>query len=171
MKNSFSEVMMVIIACIIFFIYPIYSTAQKQDSILQSYVTNETTEFVDRIRTNGYISSDMYSVFEKKILQTNNSYEIKITHQHQIINPVYKENGIFTNNVKVSYTNTYEKEILNTLFNGSGSYRFSQGDYICIEIYNRNPTLAAKLQQVFYGITGNKQIAVTYGGLIRDENF
>lgn len=168
MKNSFSEVMMVIIACIIFFIYPIYSSAQKQDVTIQSYVANETTEFVDRIRTNGYISKDMYSVFEKKILKTNNSYEIKITHQYQTINPVY-EDGSFKDKVKVSYHNTYEKDILTELFDGTGVYKLSQDDYICLEIYNKNPTLAAKLQQIFYGVQGSKQIAVTYGGLIRDE--
>lgn len=169
MKNSVSEVVMIIIACFLFFLYPIYSFAQKQDNIIQTYVTEETTEFVDMIRNNGYLSKDMYSLFQKKIMQTNNSYEIRMIHEHRQVNPAYSEDGTFDNQVNTFYKNTYEKDILKEIYEKSGIYRMAQGDYICVSIVNKSPTLSSKLQQLFYGRTAEYSIYIRYGGIIRDE--
>lgn len=169
MKNSFSEVVMIIITCFLFFIYPIYSVVQKEDAIVQAYVNEETTEFVDMIRNNGYLSDDMYSLFQKKILKTNNRYEIKMIHRHKQINPIYSDDGRLQDDVNVIYHNTYEEDILRKIYEEDGIYKMNQGDFISVSIYNTNPTLSSRFQEFFLGTSVQHSICVRYGGMIRDE--
>ncbi|BCN32405.1 hypothetical protein [Anaeromicropila herbilytica] len=171
--NSFSKIVALFIAVLLLFIVPILYLSQKQDAITQSYVAEETTAFVDAIKNNGYVTDKMYTAFLKKLDDTNNIYTIKIEHSHQVINPVYDENtGDFQEKVTESYKTTYEDTILKELYEGSGIYKFDQGDYISVKIVNRNKTFSAKLQQIIYAHEMNPiQIYVTYGGTIRDENY
>lgn len=171
--NSFDKIVALMIAILLLFIAPILYLAQKQDAITQSYVMSETVAFVDAIKNNGYLTDDMYNLFIRKLDDTNNLYEVKIEHAHQVINPLYKEeSGEFLNDVSINYKTTYEDTILKEIYEGSGIYTFDQGDYISVKIVNRSKTFAAKLQQIIYAREiPSIQIYVTYGGMIRDENY
>ncbi len=171
--NALEKVVGILLAVLLLFVVPMNYLAQKQDAITQSYVTAETTKFVDAIRNNGYLTADMYNEYLRKIDSTNNLYTIKMEHVHQVINPLYDEaSGSFQDVTSTNYYNTYQEDILKELFEGSGTYHFSQGDYISVKVVNRNKTYAARLQQKIYAHEMTDiQIYVTYGGMIRDENY
>ncbi|MGB8455268.1 MAG: hypothetical protein WCD89_23420 [Anaerocolumna sp.] len=168
--NSFSKIVAFILVAIIMFLGPLLYMAQKQDSINQSYISNETTRFVDSIKNTGLMSREMYMDFIRKIDHTNNLYKIEIIHSHKVVEPEYDENaGVFLNDYFTYYTNTYQDEIVSAFDQGE-DYNFSQGDYISITVVNRTRTLATKLMELFYRADiPEKQILVTYGGRIRDE--
>lgn len=144
--------------------------AQKQDAITLIYVTNETSKFVDSIKNTGFLSRTMYMDYINKIDNTNNLYNIEITHSHKIVEPIYDETtGIFLDDFDTYYINTYQDEIFDAFDQGE-DYYFSHGDYISVTVVNRTKTLATKLMELLYHHDiQEEQILVTYGGMIRDE--
>jgi hypothetical protein len=64
--NVFSKIIAIIITVILLLLTPLLYMAQKQDIISQSYISNETTKFIDSIKNSGYISIAMYMDFVKK---------------------------------------------------------------------------------------------------------
>lgn len=168
--NAFSKIIAIILAVIILFLGPLLYMAQKQDTISQVYVSNETTKFVDSIKNTGFITRTMYMDYIKKIDQTHNLYKVEIAHSHKVVEPLYDEStGTFLNDFDIYYTNTYQDEILGTFDQGE-DYHFTQGDYISVKVVNRTKTLATKLMELFYRADiPDEQILVTYGGMIRDE--
>jgi hypothetical protein len=170
--NPFSKIVAILIAAIIMFISPLLYMAQKQDIISQTYVSNETIKFIDNIKNTGVIDAKTYQAYVNKIDATGNIYDIEIVHAHKVVDPLYDVNtGAFLNDYDIYYTNTYSSDILATFDEGK-EYYFSQGDYISITVKNRSKTFATKLMESFYRTDiDDEQILVSYGGLIRDENY
>lgn len=173
MSNSFGKIVSIFLCVLILFLYPLISISQKADAITQTIVLTETTNFVDAIKNNGYLSKSMYLEYIRKLDATGNLYDIRIEHAHQIVNPIYDESStIFQDDFSVHYYNTYEDDILKQLFDEDKMYYFNQGDYISLCVSNRTKTLATRIyESVLEHEIGTKQIIVTYGGMIRDENY
>lgn len=144
------------------FLVPLQDSARKADAVSQIYISNETTEFVNNIKNKGYITLEMYKRFIQNIDKTNHLYDIQIVHSHRLIEPLVNADRIVEEHYTVRYYNTYQDEILET-FDEGNIYYFSQGDYINVNIKNRNKTLADRIT------VSNGKIFVTYGGMIRDE--
>lgn len=170
MNQSFGQVFSIAAASILFFIFPVYLFSQQQDILLQSYVWEETAEFAEMVKNNGYISKNMYDRYLKNLQMTNQIYEIKMTHKHKIIQPVYNDEGYFMDEVQTTYENHYEKEILSVIYEQKSDYLFRQEDYFSVTIKNKSHTLAEKMRSLLFGRTSEHSILITYGGLIRDEN-
>lgn len=171
--DSFGKIIVFFILAMLLFLVPSYYFALKQDMIVQNYVNKETTDFVNTIKNTGQITKNTYNLFIKKLDVTNNVYDIKMTHQHEIVNPLEGDepldnNDDTENKIFEEYYNTYEDDILKELFEGSGVYKLSKDDYITVTVRNRSRTLASRIQNSL-GIHGDSVIYVTYGGVIRDE--
>lgn len=168
--DSFSKIISIFLAVILMFLSPLLYMAQKQDTMSQLFVSSETTGFIDNIKNSGYVSKSMYEDFIKKIDKTGNLYQIEFTHCHRRVEPLVEVN---TNDIlhdfSVYYYNTYEAEIFDA-FDRDQDYYFNRGDYISIRVYNRNKTIAtAIIEGILSKDVEDIQIAVTYGGMIRDE--
>lgn len=169
--DSFGKIIAILISVLVLFIAPVLYLAQKQDAIVQNYVTRETIAFVDAVKNNGYLTKDMYDTYIQKLADTDNLYDIFMEHGHKIINPVYSDADIFQNDISIYYSSSYEDDILDKLYE-TGIYQLQQEDYLSVQVMNRNKTLAAKLQQIIYASeVPEEQILVHYGGIIRDENY
>lgn len=168
--NPLSKIIAIILSVILMFMAPFMYMAQKQDAISQTYVSNETTAFIDSIKNSGYISMEMYMDYIHKIDATNNLYKIEIVHAQKIVEPLYDDNtGSFLDDYYTYYVNAYQDKILETLDQGN-DYKFNQGDYISIKVVNRTKTIATRLMELFYSSDiPDEQILVNYGGMIRDE--
>ncbi|BCN30246.1 hypothetical protein [Anaeromicropila herbilytica] len=168
--DSFSKIVAIIISILLLFVAPLMYLTQKQDMISQVYVSNETASLVDSIRNTGYLSSEMYTAFLRKISATNVSYQISIVHAHKLVEPLFDDvTASYTDEYVSYYENTYDEDIRKAL-EENGEYSFSKGDYITIKVVNQSETLGTKLQKMIYRANIPKeQIVVTYGGLIRSE--
>lgn len=173
MPNALGKIVVILFSVLLFFILPILYLSQKQDVINQNYVMTETVKFVDSIKNQGYLTKNMYDSYIKKIDETNNVYTVEIEHSHKTISPLYDEDSKqFLDDISTNYYSTYEEDILKELYEGSGTYTFSQGDYISVKVYNKNKTFSAKLQQsLYHSEMPGIQILITYGGIIRDEDY
>lgn len=170
--NALSKMSAIIIAILLLFLFPLLYLAQKQDAVTQAYISETTGNLVDAIKNSGYLTTDMYDEFIRKIDLSNNVYEVKIEHSHWVLTPIYDASDQFTGDYNKYRINTYEDDILEEIYHGSGIYKLTQGDYIVFTVYNKNKTFASRLQENIYQTAmEGKQIFTTYGGVIRDENY
>lgn len=168
--DVFGKVVAIFAGVILLFIAPLFYMAQKQDSISQLYVAQETTRLTDTIRMSGVLTLTMYKDYIKRIDKTGNLYDLQIVHAHKRVAPDYDETTATVGKKIHSYFyNTYEDEIY-LAFDEGKDYYFTQGDYISVKVVNRNKTMAASIFSLLSrGDNNEVSILVTYGGLIRDE--
>lgn len=88
MEDSLQKVFGILIAVIIFFLLPLYIAFEKKDDISYSLALKITTNFVDNVKTKGYLSQEMYNDFISKLAVTGNSYDIKLEHVSKKYYPV-----------------------------------------------------------------------------------
>ncbi|HWT27638.1 MAG TPA: hypothetical protein VN131_06835, partial [Mobilitalea sp.] len=96
----------IIIGVVILFLFPLLYFGLKQDALIQSKVKIDTTEFVDDIRSKGYLTKQMYDNYLEKLSKTNLLYNITLEHNQSIYEPEYRfrtpeeiieeQNGAFT---------------------------------------------------------------------------
>lgn len=160
--DSFGKITGILITVILIFIAPIYYFSLKQDMINQTYVTAATTYLIDSTRNIGYMSRDMYEIYLKKLNNTGNTYMINMTH--------YEFSLEYEEEYSKHYYTKYEEDILNQLYTEDKKYYFHQGDYLMIQVYNQNKTIASLLVESILQVNvPNEQVYVVYGGAIRDE--
>lgn len=183
--NAFGKIIGILIAVVLLFLCPIQYVAQKQDILMQQYVTTETSYFIDSVRNLGYITKQMYEEYMRRIELGNNLYDIELIH-YQVV--YYKEDG---EQVDSDYEETisylgekedtyrrymcyYTPDILEVLYEEESGYiyKMNQEDYLTIKVKLRNKTFGKRLQELLLGVdyTDGNYITV-YGGLVRDEAY
>ena len=78
MGDSLGTVIVIAIAAILMFVFPVMTMADRTDDVSQLTVQTETTEFVDEIRTTGKITPEKYDQFVQSITSTGNLYDVDI---------------------------------------------------------------------------------------------
>lgn len=72
--DVFGKIVAIFAGIILLFIAPLFYMAQKQDSISQLCVAQETTRLTDTIRMSGVLTLTMYKDYIKRIDKTGNLY-------------------------------------------------------------------------------------------------
>ena len=88
MEENVQRVFAIIISIIIFFIFPLYISYEKKDDISYALALKITTEFVNNVKNNGYISYDMYTKYVSDLGATDNMYDIEFEHKAYEYYPV-----------------------------------------------------------------------------------
>jgi hypothetical protein len=182
MENVLWKVLAFLLCAFLLFLAPMMSLLDRQDDIAYSVVLAECNRFVDACRDTGYITPNMYSEFLDRLNATGNFYEIKISHIHRSVIPVYKEMGgvlTFTGEYDIIRRGTHEADILQVLFPpGSGLsaldkrryYVMSAGDLLFVEVRNKGKTMAASLRDmILFSDSQTPTIFVRAGGMVRNE--
>lgn len=178
--EAFSKFIAIILLAVFLFMVPLMYTAEQNDSITQSYVTTEVTNFVENVKKQGKITQGMYNDLLDNLGRTANVYEIDFVHRHKTVIPVFSDTGEVLRTEEfndIYYTDDIKRKVFyDTAVAGSGDvkgeYHFSKGDYFTVIVKNRNITLGTRLKNMLFGSEFPKtSIFVTYGGTIQDENF
>ncbi len=88
MEENVQRVFSIMIAVIVFFLLPVYVAFEKKDDTAYAFALRITSELVENVRNNGYISKKMYDDYVTKLAVTGNVYEIKLEHKAYKYNPV-----------------------------------------------------------------------------------
>ena len=88
--NSYNKIVDIIIAIIVLFIAPILFFSQKEDALSQTVVQTETKNFVNEVRSNGYLTWDQYQQFLSKLSQTGLTYDVGLEHKLHLLEPEYR---------------------------------------------------------------------------------
>ena len=100
----------VILTIIIIVLFPLLYLGLKQDTLTQTIVEIETNEFVQEVRSKGYIDKNMYEEYIKNISATGILYNVSLEHTHNSLEPEYRfptEDEVLEEQ-KNSYTGTNE---------------------------------------------------------------
>ncbi len=88
MEDSLQKVFAVLLSVVIFFVLPVYMTFEKKDDISYSLALKITTNFVENVKSKGYITQDMYNKFISQLAITGNTYDIMMEHTAKKYEPV-----------------------------------------------------------------------------------
>lgn len=181
--NAFGKIIGILIAVVLLFVWPMQYVLQKQDILMQQYITTETSYFIDSIRNLGYVTKQMYEEYMRKIEMGNNLYEVELTHYHmRFYNKAEAEHD--NSNVEMNYLGEedmcrrylcyYTAEILEELYSEECGYiyKMNQEDYITVKVKSKNKTLGSQMQEFLLGTDySDRNYVSIYGGLIRDEAY
>lgn len=90
MDNPFGKIVDIIVAVILLFIFPLLYFSQRTDTLMQQVVSTKAADFIDTIRTQGYITKNMYENFLGQLDATNNIYDINFKHKKLSLEPEYR---------------------------------------------------------------------------------
>lgn len=121
MEDTLQRVFAILIAVIIFFLLPLYIAFEKKDDISYSLALRITTNFVENVKSKGYLSKEMYDNYIARLAVTGNVYDIKLEHVAKKYNPViYSYNDDYSQiRAKFDY-NTYKDQYENGEINSAG---------------------------------------------------
>ncbi len=182
--NPISKVFAVILAVLLLFFVPVYQSYQKQDDLAYQVAYQAVTNFVDNVRTKGYITPQMYEDFQRDLsVGSTILYKTEIVHEKKVYSPVYTDPtdpSTFTNEYQVDYDEFYWDQISPFLFDENSStpkkdrmYKLSAGDFFTVEIENMTKTKSTMLFDFLTGGLGGNDnvISIPYGGMVLNEDY
>ena len=169
--DALSKVFAVIVTIIAIFIVPVVNLANSHDDIVQPTVYSATTEFVEDVREQGKLTQDMYISFVQKLDDTGLLYDIEMVHSHDTAVPEFDDAGK-TVGVKEVENLIYTDEILKSVYETNGIYKFNKGDYFSVKVTNKEATLGQQMRRTVFRMSDSgARIVAQHGGVIRDENY
>ncbi len=158
----------ILVTVILLFLVPLSYMSAKNEMLCQTYVTTETTYFVDSVRNIGFLDQQMYETFVKKLAVTNVPYEIRLSHYKAKL----KEQELEQSEVTYSpyYQGIYHEEMLDSILN-TEQYFFNKGDFFSVSVRKTGMTWGDYLESFLTGRNQSEsEVQVVYGGSIRDES-
>ena len=171
MGDTVITVVAIVLAALLMFIFPLMSVSERTDDISQLAVQTATTDFVDKVRTEGKLTADSYQDFIDTITSTGNTYNVEMELQILDENPSVKTTQAEKTKIgeNVYYT-LYTSQINEMLYSdtGAGSITLKEGDRFSVTVNNTNTTIAQTLRNFFYRLVGNNtyQIAAQQAGIV-----
>lgn len=168
MGDSFVTIIAIFLAAVLMFIFPLMSMSDRTDDVSQLSVQTATTEFVDKVRTTGKLTSDDYDKYKQTLASTGNSYEIDMQIQLLDVNPGVKTTQTSMNKIGENlYYTLYTSQIEEKL-EQNGKIVLKEGDRIAVSVKNTNQTIAQSLKNFFYKLSGNDtyQIFAEHAGIV-----
>lgn len=185
MPNPISKVFAVILAVLLLFFVPVYQSFHKQEDLAYQSAYQAVTDFVDNVRTKGFITPQMYEDFQTNLAAGSGSisYKTEIVHEKKVYTPVYTDPtnpASFTNQFVVDYDEYYWDQIHPFLFDESSSipkkdrmYKLNAGDFFTVHVENITKTKATMMFDFLTGGAGgnNVTISIPYGGMVLNEDY
>ena len=160
MSDSFITIMIILIAAVLIFMVPVIAVSHRHDVTATQSVQTAVTEFVDKARTNGNIKQADYDSLLEKLEATGNVYDLRVSIQYIDENPSKKTSSDIADSVKIGenvyyieYTTQIEEAFKKT---DDGVIKLEAGDYVKVDVQNKNQTLYQNLKKTLYNLTNGQ---------------
>lgn len=168
MEESLSKFITAILAIIIMFIFPVYISYEKKDDISYALAVRYTQDFVDKVRSKGYITRELYDDYKAALLATGNTYDIELEHKYVRFDPSadFADDEVTASRNEEIYSTEHILNFMDS--NKEHKYVMNVNDNFNVRIRNTNVTMAT----IIYNIVtvnmskSNVRIYVDYGGKI-----
>lgn len=182
MPNILGKLFSVILLVVAVFFVPVYQNYKQQDNLAYQVAYQAVTDFVDNVRTKGYITPKMVEDFESRIEIGTYLYKTDFLHQKKVYTPVYSDPAnpsSFTGEYTVDFDEYYNAQMLPILFDESNTvpkedrrYYLSAGDFFSVTIENITRTRSSMLFDFLTGGGGDGvEIVIPYGGMVLNEDY
>lgn len=168
MGDSLVTIVVIFLAAVLMFVFPLMAMSERTDDVAQLAVQTATTEFVDNARTTGKLTLQDYDKFMQTITSTGNSFEVDIEYRSLDENPGVKTTQADMTKIGENYYyNEYTSQVLEKLQN-NGRITMKEGDMISVTVKNTNQTISQILKNFFYQLSGNNtyQIVAQNAGIV-----
>lgn len=162
MEQAFGRIISIFVAVLMFFLVPLMINMQRQESVIQLAVMQDTVQFVDSVRNMGVLTEEMYEEYQNKIRKVKDGLEVTVVHY---VNSIHiGESGI--EQIQKIHTHdeiieTWEKEL---------PYTFQKGDFFRVEVKQTVPGIVERfLGSLSTGEGVQSSSYVYYGGSVRYE--
>ena len=168
MGDSLITVVVIVLAAVLMFVFPLLTVSENSDNTSQLSVQNATTEFVENIRSTWKITLNSYDKYIQTINSTGNTFDVQMEVQVLDENPGVKTTQ--TDQTKIGeniYYTQYTTQVLNEL-KSSNKKTLKEGDIVTVKALNTNTTIAQTLRNFLYRIAGNNtsSIAASHSGIV-----
>ena len=182
MKDNLSIVILMIIFVMLIVFFPLYNYFERQDDMSYNLVLRETTTFVDKVLSNGYISNDTYQEFLDSLANTGNLYDVQLEAHKRIITSDTQNNAKGYKDYIEQYEIDYNDDILSidpTKNNASltnkqikgGIYTLEVGDQFYVKLKNSSTTMAGAIFNSIISTSSTERIVVNYGGIVKSNSW
>lgn len=161
MGDSLITVVVIVLAAVLMFVFPLLTVSENSDSTAQLSVQNATTEFVENIRSTGKLTLDAYDKYIQTINSTGNTFDVQIEIQVLDENPGVKTTQ--TDQTKIGeniYYTEYTSQVLNQINGNNGKKILKEGDIVTVKALNTNTTIAQTLRNFLYRTAGNNSSSI-----------
>ena len=146
MEENVQRIFSIMIAVIVFFLLPMYIAFEKKDDISYALAVRMTSELIENVKSNGYLSRSMYDDFVSELSSTGNTYEIKMEHKAYKYNPVICS---YTSNTYTDLRETFEYDVYRDQYT-AGTITYGGAPYVNLllsyvrneEVYTEDQILA-----------------------------
>ena len=160
MGDSLITVVVIVLAAVLMFVFPLLTVSENSDSTAQLSVQNATTEFVENIRSTGKLTQDAYDKYIQTINSTGNTFDVQIEVQVLDENPGVKTTQ--TDQTKIGeniYYTEYTSQVLNKI-TSNNKMILKEGDIVTVKALNTNTTIAQTLRNFLYKTAGNNSSSI-----------
>lgn len=182
MKDNLSIVILMIIFVMLIVFFPLYNYFERQDDMSYNLVLRETTTFVDKVLSNGYISNDTYQEFLDTLANTGNLYDVQLEAHKRIITSDTQNNAKGYKDYIEQYEIDYNDDILSidpTKSNANltnkqikgGIYTLEVGDQFYVKLKNSSTTMAGAIFNSIISTSSTERIIVNYGGIVKNNSW
>ncbi len=168
MGDSLTMVVVIILAGILIFVFPMSAMAERGDDISQLTAQTAVTEFVNTTRNTGRITNADYDKLVASLNSTGNTYDITIeilvidenpAKKGQIISAIQQGGSSTDKHGENLYYSIYTTQIMDELDQNGVKY-MKQGDVITVSAANSNNTISQMFKGFLYGLTGNNVYSI-----------
>ncbi|MGF9975482.1 hypothetical protein [Viridibacillus arvi] len=183
MPNGFSKVM-AFLFFVLLIIFTVYQNYKIQDDLAYQNAFHSVTDFVDNVRSKGYITPKMYEDFQQQLDLGNYHFNVDMIHKQKIYTPIYtdpKNVNSFTGEYVIDYDEYYNEQIEEVLFNETSKtpikermYKLQEEDFFQVVVKNKSKTNANIIFDFLTANVGNSNdstIYVPYGGMVLNEDY
>lgn len=162
------------------FYLPTYQSYQKEEDLVYQVAKQAVTDFVDNVRTKGYITPQMYEDFQMELGIGTTLFRTEMVHEQKVYTPIYTDTNTFTGQYTVDYDEYYWEQIQKFLFDETNvipkkdrMYKLQQGDFFSVHIENMTKTKSTMLFDFLTGGAGGNDdaISIPYGGMVLNEDY
>jgi len=163
MGDTLTIVVVIILAGILIFIFPMMAMSERNDDVAELAVQTAVAEFVNKTRTTGRITASDYDKLVSDLYATGNTYDINMEIRVLDENIGKKEVSLGTDaSTKIGeniYYSIYTTQIMNELDTNGVKY-MKEGDIITVNASNSNSTISQSLKNFFYSLSGNNTYTI-----------
>jgi len=183
MKDNISIIFAALIGVFLVVLLPLFSLLDRQDSMAYNVVLTATTNFVDKIRTDGFIDRDSYNNYIAAMASTGNTYKVRIkAYKKLLINDTDNDGNIIADSYIEEKELYNTQDILKQLELGAGekteesiyknnTYLFNKNDEIYVSVENTNITTGSIIYSLLANVSNIKIVDINYGGVINNINW
>jgi len=120
MRDNVSIIITVIVLITVLLLFPLYNYFERQDDMTYNIVLKATTNFVDEVVSNGYITQETYDKYINRLSNTGYSYDIDLEVHRRVLT---KDHNSTSQDLK--YIEQYERKFNKDIFEESGKTQIS----------------------------------------------